>query len=245
MKKIFLILLSIESLICCNPKNIDKGSSKRTVNSKYYTKLDTITITKEVDDVIKYEKKSFNELIDKHPEFFQDWPENPDKFYFCFGNNTEFGSEAGKDHYYTLYTNFLKQRNGFEKHTEQRRTLIHIFSNINSIFGHIAYGGTYFGHQGKRIPAYAEYLIFLSSIDKEKESDIDHYDISKQKKLYIQTLRQIIEDENSIDFQSVGKEKIDRIKKVNLLVDEIEQLITSSYYLRSAQNFHYQYYIKI
>ncbi|WP_160136202.1 hypothetical protein [Chryseobacterium sp. c4a] len=241
MKKIFLILLSIESLICCNPKNIDKGSSKRPVNSKYYTKLDTITITTEIGDTIRYDKKKFNTLVDKHPEFFQDFPESPDKFYFCSGN-TEFASEAGQDRYYILYTHFLKQRNGFEKYKEQRKTLNEIFSNINSIFAYAAYGGTYFGHQEKRIPAYAEYVIFLSSISLEKKNSLDHYDISQQKQIYIQSLRQIIEDENKIDFETVGQEKIDRIKKMNGFVDEIENLITNTYYLRCAQQFHYQHY---
>ncbi len=219
-----------------------QDASKRSVNSKYYTKLDTVMITTSVDDTIKYNKKNFNELIDKHPEFFQDFPENPDKFYFCFGNSAEFGSEAGQDYYYTLYTYFLKQRNGFEKYTEQRSTLIHIFSNINSIFGHIAYGGTYFGHQQKRIPAYAEYLIFLLSLDQEKANSLDHYNISKQKKLYIQSLRQVIEDENKINIETVGQNKIDRLKKMNALVDEIDHLITNPYYLHYAQYFHYQYY---
>ncbi|MCS4303489.1 hypothetical protein [Chryseobacterium sp. BIGb0232] len=240
MKKIFLIMLSLGSLICCNPKNPD--TSKRSANSKYYTKLDTVRITTETGDNFKYSKKNFNELIDKHPEFFYDFPENPDKFYFCFGNNAGFGSEAGQDYYYTLYTYFLKQRNGIEKYKEQRRTFIRIFSNINSIFGYIAYGGTYFGHQKKRIPAYAEYLIFLFSLDQEKANSQDRYDISKQKKLYIQSLRQIIEEENKIDFETAGQEKTDRIKKMNALVNEMDHLITNSYYLHYAQHFHYQYY---
>lgn len=241
MKKIFLILLPLGSLICCNPKNINKDSSERSVNSKYYAKSDTVTITTDTGDTIQYDKKKFNTLIDKHPELFQDFPESPDKFYFSSGS-TDFASEAGQDRYYALYTYFLRQRNGIEKFHKQRRTLIDIFSNINSIFGHIAYGGTYFGHQIKRIPAYAEYTISLSSISLEKENNMDHYDISKQKKLYIQSLRQIIEDENKIDFETVGQEKINRIKKMNEIVDKIDHLITNTYYLRCAQHFHYQYY---
>lgn len=38
------------------------------------------------------------------------------------------------------------------------------------------------------------------------------------------------------------EEKIDRIKKMNALVDEIDDLITNFYYLRCTQHFHYQYY---
>jgi F0F1-type ATP synthase membrane subunit b/b' len=79
----------------------------------------------------------------------------------------------------------------------------------------------------------------------DKENDTDQYDISKQKKLYIQTLRQIIEDESAIDFESLGQNKIDRIKKMNALVDEIDHLITNSYDLRCTQYFHYQYYSRL
>lgn len=242
MKKLILILISIKCLICCHPKNAEESLSKKNSKSKYYTKLDTVVITTETDDTIKYSQKKFNELIDNHPEFIDDFPENPDRLYFCFGNNAEFGSEVGQDYYYTLYSYFLKQRNGIDKHAEQRKKLIVIFSNINSIFGYVAYGGTYFVHQQNRIPGYAEYLIYLGSTDKEKENNKDPYDISKQKKLYMQTLRQIIEDENKIDFESPGQNKIERIKKMNALVDQIDHLITNSYYLRSAQYFHYQYY---
>ena len=243
MKKVFLILFSIESLICCTSKNVEEDTSGKNPDSRFYTKLDTVAITTENDDTIKYSKKQFNELIDKHPEFVSDLPENPDRLYFCFSNNAEFGSEAGQDQYYTLYAYFLKQRNGIEKYAAKRKKLTTIFSNINSIFGYVAYGGTYFGHQGYRIPAYAEYLVYVLSLDKE--NDTDQYDISKQKKLYIRALRQIIEDESAIDFESLGQNKIDRIKKMNVLVDEIDHLITNSYDLRCAQYFHYQYYSRL
>ncbi|NIF04111.1 hypothetical protein F3J23_01550 [Chryseobacterium sp. Tr-659] len=245
MKKNFITLLSLGCLACCNPKKTEQEASEKNANSKYYTQLDTIIITTNTDDTIRYTKKGFNALIDKHPEFFNDLPDNPDELYFCFGNNAEFGSEVGQDRYFTLYSYFLKQRNGIEKYTEQRQKLINIFSNINSIYGYIAYGGTYFSHQDMRIPGYAEYFLYLYSLDKENQDNADPYDISKQKALYIQSLRQIIEDESKIDFESLGQAKIDRTKKMNTLVDEIDQLITSSYYLRCAQYFHYQYYSRL
>ena len=242
MRKKFSILLPLLFIACQNPNNNDQKNSHKHPGSKYYTQLDTITIPTDMGGPILYSKKSFNDLIDRHPEFFNSFLETPDKLYFCYGNNSEFSSEVGQDQYYTLYAYFLKQQNGLDKYAEQRKKLITIFSNINSIFGYVAYGGTYFTHQYTRIPAYVEYLVYLLSIDKEKENSPDKYNISQQRKLYIETLRQIIEDENKVDFESMGQEKVDRMKKMNLLIDEIEQLITNSYYLHSAQNFHFQYY---
>lgn len=65
------------------------------------------------------------------------------------------------------------------------------------------------------------------------------YDITKQKELYIKSLRQLIDDENKIDNQFSGKEKIERTSELNKLVDQLDLLITDNFYLRRAQQFHY------
>ncbi|AYZ13616.1 hypothetical protein EGY05_17445 [Chryseobacterium arthrosphaerae] len=57
MKKLILILISIKCLICCHPKNAEESLSKKNSKSKYYTKLDTVVITTETDDTIKYSQK--------------------------------------------------------------------------------------------------------------------------------------------------------------------------------------------
>lgn len=71
------------------------------------------------------------------------------------------------------------------------------------------------------------------------------YDISKQKELYIQSLRQLINDESEIDYETLGQEKAERTKKLNEIVSEVDRLITDNFYLRRAQEFqytNYQYY---
>lgn len=214
-----------------------------TENSKYYTIQDTITIATEIGDTLKYAKSDFNAIVDKHSEFFQKYPENPDQEYYNHNDKDEFGSEVGQDDYYQLYAYFLKQKNGIENYAQQRKRLVDIYSNINSLFGHFQYGGTYFGHQSRRILGYAEYSIYL--LPKKKEDIEKTYDISKQKQLYIKSLRQLIEDESKIDFNSMGKDKIERNKELNNIVDELAILITDNFYLRRAQEFqyvHYEYY---
>jgi hypothetical protein len=216
------------------------STSQKTDNSKYFTKQDTLIITTEIGETLKYSKDDFNKIVDNHSEFFGDYPQEPDQAYYCYGGNTEFGSEVGQDTYYALYAYFLKQKNGTDKYIQQRKKLIAIYTNINSLFGHFQYGGTYFGHQHMRILGYAEYSIYL--LPKEKKDIEKNYDIAKQKELYLQSIRQLIEDESKIDFTTLGKEKTERNKELNLIVDQLDRLITDNFYLRRAQEFHYRHY---
>lgn len=236
-------------LLSCNnqPKQVDKTTIANTDtktpevdNSKYYTQQDTILIATEISGTLRFAKSDFNKIVDEHPELFQKFPEHPDKLYYRFVNCVDFGSEQGQDVYYILYAYFLKQRNGIEKYAQQRKNLIEIYSRINSLFGHFQYGGTYYGHQQMRILGYAEYSIYL--FPKEKNELEKTYDITKQKKLYIESLRQLIQDESKIDFETLGQEKIKRTKKLNEIVDEVDNLITDNFYLRRTQEFHYSNY---
>ncbi len=248
MKKAISILIILTSLLSCNnqPKEFDKTvvdteiKTKKVSNSKYYTELDTIIIVIEIGDTFKFSKESFNNIVDNHPEFFEKYPNNPDQAYFNLNESEEFLSEVGQDAYYVLYAYFLKQRNGVKEFAQERQKLIDIYSNINSLFGHFEYGGTYFGHQNRRILGYAEYSIYL--LPKNKNHISKTYDISKQKELYINSLRQLIADESKIDFETFGEEKTERTKKLNTIVDELSNLITSNFYLRRAQEFHYSHY---
>lgn len=249
MKKIIYILPIAIVLIGCNnnPKQIGKTTfaapdtfTQKIDNSKYYTLQDTILITTEIGDTLKYTKTDFNNIVNKHSEFFEEYPINPDQAYFNGNDKEEFGSEWGQDNYYILYAYFLKQKNGAEKYSKERQILIDIYSNINSLFQHFQYGGIYFGHQYSRILGYAEYSIYL--LPKSKEVLGKTYDITSQKELYIKSLRQLIEDESKIDFNTLNQEKIKRNKMLNKIVDELDKLITNIFYLRRAQEFQYGNY---
>jgi hypothetical protein len=112
---------------------------------------------------------------------------------------------AGQDEYYVLYAHFLKQRNGIDEFAERRKKLIAIYKNINSLFQHFEHGGTYFGHQSLRTLGYAEYSVYLYKHFEDYFSKA--YGIAKQKDIYIKSLRQLIDDESSVDFEILGKEK--------------------------------------
>lgn len=249
MKTIYILLITFVLLSCNNqPKRVDTTShidNKKTQTnqidySKYYTQQDTIFIKTEIRDALKYSKADFNDIINKHPEFFKEYPDNPDQTYFNDNDKEEFGSEVGQDAYYILYAHFLKQKNGDREFATQRQKLIEIYSNINSLFGYVEYGGTYFGHQSSRILGYAEYSIYL--LPKTKDDISKTYDITKQKELYIKSLRQLVEDESTIDFNTLGQEKVIRNQKINKIVDELNKLISDIFYLRRAQEFQYGHY---
>jgi hypothetical protein len=228
-----------------DPKIDPDGTShsdpvKQVDKSNYYTTKDSLLITTETNETIKYSNDEFNKIIDTHPELYSDNMQDPDLSYYCSKPTERFVSEVGQDEYYMLYAYFLKQKNGIEEYAERRKTLIDIYLNINSLFQHFQYGGTYFGHQPSRILGYAEYSVYLY---KEHENTLTKtYDISKQKEYYIKLLRQLIEDESKIGQETSVTEKIKSKKELNKIVDNIDREISDIFYLRRAQEFQYEYY---
>jgi hypothetical protein len=214
--------------------------SEKLHNPHYYLSSDTLTISTENLGTYKYSKEDFNRIVDNHPELYNDYWESPDEKFYCYGDNAEFGSEAGKDHYYFLYSYFLKQKNGIKKYAKQRKKLIDIYRKINSIFQRIEHGGTYFGYQYQRVLGYAEYSVYLLSVKNDNLKKT--YDFSNQKELYIKSLRQLIEDELKIDDEILEKEKEKRKQDLNKTVDELNTLIKDLFYLRRAQEFQYSHY---
>ena len=241
-----LLYISIFGFLSCTNQTHQADKTKsidtsKTHNSKYYTTQDTLIITNEIGDTSKYAKQEFNQLIDNHPEFVSDNIRDPDLTYYCDGEKGEFNSEAGQDGYYMLYAYFLKNKNGDTKYSDRRKKLIDIYSNINSLFGYFEYGGTYFCHQQARILGYAEYSVYLFK-QNETYNISKTYNIATQKELYIKSLRQLVSDESKIDFNTTGQEKVERTKKLNRIIDDIDKAITDNFYLRRTQEFHYGHY---
>ena len=250
MKAMLLIL--IVGCLACNQRSRQpggtaqghyknrSGSPDTTDYSRYYASSDTVLVADLSDDTLKLAKQDLNNIVDSHPEFFQLFIDDPD-FEYMNNHDRQFGSEVGQDEYYELYSFFLRQRNGMEKFEIQRKRLIDIYTHINSLYGQLQYGGTYFGHQSRRILGYAEYSIYL--LPENGRNADKTYNIAKQKELYIKSLRQLIDDESKIDKEVLGDKKIKRVKELNTIVDELDDLITDLFYLRNAQQFNYKYYI--
>jgi hypothetical protein len=233
---------------------VDQQSSYSRIDSALYTDKDSVVIATEGRDTMVFTKEEFNNIITGYPELYSEWPEPPDITYAIRGINKQlidtpgkvpiisFESEAGQDTYYMLYAWFLqKEKTGEQKFAARRSNLIKIFTAINSLFGHIQYGGTYFGHQYKRIVGYAEYDIYWYSAREDHFAK--GYNIEKQKALYLASLRQLIEDEVGIDQNLfTTKDKKQRAKELLQIVDELQPLITDRFYLKCAQEFQYSHY---
>ena len=201
-----------------------------------------------------YSARSFNRIIDLFPILYDTIPARPDMSYASSGyfrNYTDstgeeqtinFDSEAGRDSYYMLYAYFLRKRNGIEQLAGRRDTLIKIYRDINSIFGHLVYGGTYFGHQYLRILGYVEYDLYLYLYSLKYPDTTDMYSIAKQKQFYIGLLRQKITDEIKNDMNITTPDKIPMQKELFEEVAQIEKLITDKFYLESAIGFQYNHY---
>ncbi len=156
MRFVYLLLL-IAALSCRNHSQktmppspahaVNRESATKQVdNSKYYISQDTLILPLETGDTAKYSKEEFNDIVNAHPELFDEEVLDPDATY-ATADKKNFDSEVGQDNYYVLYAYFLKQRNGVDKNAAQRKRLIDIYQNINQLFGNLQHGGTYFGHQ--------------------------------------------------------------------------------------------------
>ena len=153
---------------------------------------------------------------------------------------SRFTSEVGEDGFYVLYAHFLNRKTGINSFTQEREDILKMFHYINEINRQLQYGGTFFGHQELRIYGHAEYALYKYS---NNDWLVKKYSIEKQKKLFLDGIRQRILDEESYDFETLGDAKISRRKELFVLIDKIDKLITNFFYLTVAREFQYTNYI--
>lgn len=234
-------------------RQVVEPRKKSLIDSTLYISKDSIIIESELGNAV-YSKQEFNDIVTYFPALYSDPPSHPDVSYALSGvyvnyvdaagnkKNISFGSEVGKDGYYELYAWFLRKKTGKKPGLATRReNLITIYNNINSLYSHFQYGGTYFAHQYARILGYAEYNLYWFA--RAGGTQKDDYSIEKQKALYIAAWRQLIEDEVSVDQnQLTKKDKEQHKKELFKIVDEIQKLITDQFYLSAAQEFQHTHY---
>lgn len=208
---------------------------------------DTINISTIPGDPLTYTQSELKQIQKQYPELTKGSPLTPDITYYLSeskGYKTDYkilGCEACKDGYYSLYAYFLKPRNGGEKYASQRETLVRLYRDINEIFSQLKHGGTYFGHQYTRILAYAEYSVYEYDYEV-KNDELKKYDVSGQKKQYINLLKKHISDEIDDDPESAPFQKTKFKKQLFETVKDIDRLITEYFYLEKVQEFQYSHY---
>jgi hypothetical protein len=266
--KIVSFLICFNFLSGCNePKKetIVKNVVKVSVNKNLPHLADNIKLKDEKIQIYKdedfdslvFSRDELNKIEILFPILKTEFPSSPEESYA--GNSWRsyinqdgkeetitFGSEAGEDQFCLLYAYYLKQKNGEKKFESERKNLIKLYRTINEFYGDLNYGGTFFGHQYKRLCGYAEYSIYLLSVNRERYDK--KYDFKKQKTLFIESLIQYLNDEESknvYNFEDLVSNKAkanSRRKQFQEQINVLEKLITNYFYLNQIQKFEATYY---
>lgn len=261
--------------ICISCKKDNSVKEKKLQTEKKNNKELLIQCLPQINDDAKLEKQkiviysekdneplilSKNELnkIEKlFPIFKSDFITNPNDAYSASGEwkdyinqdgkkeHYSFGSEAGEDNFCLVYTYYLKQKNGEKKFKTERQNLIELYRAINGLYDGLNYGGTFYSHQHKRLNAFAEYSIYLLTVNGKYFDK--KYDFNKQKNLYIKSLIQYVADEESqnvyyqIDLNENKPRALERVKELKGKIDILQKLITNYFYLNQVQDFENNY----
>lgn len=218
-----------------------------TQHSKSQTK--GVIVYVEDGDTLSYSNDELSVIEQLFPVFNETIARQPSEAYYFSGIWKEylspkgdtlkmsFGSEAGQDQFYLLYAYYLKKKNGINKYETERKTLNELYHTINGIYEGLDYGGTYYGHQYKRIAAFVEYSVYLYRINPDYYNK--KYDFSKQKDLYLKQIRQYIDDEESQNVYNKIKDKnyFERKLAFNEKMKMLDSLITSYFYLNQVHSF--------
>jgi hypothetical protein len=235
MKAFFFLLFGCLLAVQCDAQSPVADQQFRARKNKLYTTLDRVVISTQNRDTLVFTKKEFNQIIDSFPSLYDEgYISDPDINYSSVNRKNMFVSEVGQDTYYILYAFFLRQ-NLDVKYAPRRKTLTQIYDSINSIFSRLQGGGTFFGHQYRRIIAYAEYSVYWYS--KRPDFFDKWYAISEQKELYLRSLHQLVKDELSKNPARVHIEQ-----QLHNTINDLGKLITDGFYLKRAQAFQYAYY---
>ncbi|NLR56841.1 hypothetical protein HGH93_01920 [Chitinophaga polysaccharea] len=182
-----------------------------------------------------YTENELNDILKRNPVFIEKYPSSPAEAYRSLEDpsvqgNDRFYSEAGEDEFYLLYSYFLAKKN--VKHHPRRERLLKLYRYVNSIYGKLQHGGTYFGHQYSRIPAYVEYDLYR--LDPGDSA----WTYNKMKSLYIDLFKEEVKSKISRDHD------IDPAAEKSLLkeVDELAFLITDYTDLMLVRRFQYSNY---
>jgi len=236
MKRSFYLLLLI--IICGCTNQAKTPSTKLSIHKDtvFADDEDSVVIDSNVD--YKLTQGEIRWIKNSHPELTANITLQPDISYQQ-QHDINFNSEVGQDNYYLLYAYLLKDKNVGVKSKEERTRLTGIYNDINFIFNKINNGGTYYNHHDSRIPAYTEYSIYQG---KNNDYYVKNYDISKQKNLYINSIKQLITDELNNNFDMAESKKPQLKKKLLETVNHMDGLITNTFYLKMAQQFQYSNY---
>jgi hypothetical protein len=261
MKYIIIIIL-IAASYACKSRIKDKPDKKIIDSTEIVVEQepseigpadsrDSLFIIPEPGDTLRYLRAEFFAI--KKAILGEYGPDHPDIFFAknevvsykdSAGNSNKvyFSCEVCRDGLFETYAYVLRSKNGISKYAADRNRLIEAFRIINEIYGNLSGGGTYFGHQLKRILAYAEYAIYLKADNGEYYDK--KYSINNQKQIFIHLLTQKLNDEID-DNNNNGltpNDKASLKKRLFKKVADLNELILDEFSLKSIQEFDYSHY---
>jgi hypothetical protein len=266
IKPIYFIALFTIFLSCKNDNaKTEKESNKKTsiqglpqiIDDPKLENEKIVIFTEKDNETLIISKNELNKIEKLFPILKSEFISNPNEAYSASGEwkdyvnqngekeHYSFGSEAGQDKFCLIYAYYLKQKNGEQKFKTERQNLIKLYKAINELYGELNYGGTFYGHQHKRLNAFAEYSIYL--LKNNGEYYHKKYDFRNQKKLYLKSIIQYVSDEesqnvyNQIDLVENKPKALERAKELEKKIDILQKLITNYFYLNQVQEFENNY----
>lgn len=238
--KILFVCCLLALLFSCK-KQRETGKENTQIVSDTVAN-DSVTIS--ISDVnYTYTQERFRHIVDSFPQLSMrnDIIEHPDSAYFKYPVYTveyTFGSEAGQDEFYLLYAHFLKDKYDYKSYEEERSNLIKLYRFINDFYRSINNGGTYFGHQYCRIVGYTEYDIY--KLSRSQSPKIKSRYFVPEKNAWLNKLENVITKSMEAEREDIAS---DKSKKLRSILTDIDNLITSSFYLARAIDFERQHYV--
>lgn len=236
MKKIILIFV-IFLLACSSPTN------EKTVEHSSSDATEIIITHIDNGDTISFSKEEINRFND-YFNMANKEIKHPDELIELVDNDTQmslhYSSEVGIDNFYLLYSYSLRSNKELENYDLIKSRLVKIYRTVNSIHGALQHGGTYFGHQYWRAHGVAEYRMY-----QKKESKIPTFDffLSEHKKPFIDSVRQHTNQKINSDGDLYSEElKVIRKQEIKPVIDRLDSLIDSYFYLNQARQYQMQYY---
>ncbi len=203
--------------------------------SAFYMKEDTVYLPNPSGYTFQVNQNDINHLIDTFPELFQKHMMTPEEAADTAWKRKLIQCFADEDNFYIEYYYLMRKRNGEGFCSEPREKLQTIYMLLNDLSLCEGIGGNYRGHEIVGILADTEYEIFVL---QENQSRLkDHYNMSQQIHLYIETLRQWVRDENSLQREYEEADRVKREKEFQVIVDKLAKVITNGYYLDQAREY--------
>lgn len=210
----------------------------KDLKERYHTDKDTVYIRGYEDYMEPIAKKEYNDIVDGHPEFFQEKVVNPyDTFYKISDKSLP---AMSVNWYFYLYAHFLEQRYDSEKYKEESKKIHSLYNIKIGLFFPAGASGSWHTQAKSRKDALVAFNLYeLSKYGMTLRSEEE---FKKEKKEYMdktwESLEEYAADQFGVsDLIESGVYDFDKLyKNEKEAVEALDRIITNSYYLDLSKN---------